>query len=292
MTRPRLIAEAAIALVLFGCIPVVVKSIAANPFTIGIFRLTVAMAGLLLIAVLRKRLVALGGRDVARLALIGLLFFGHWITYFFAIKTSSASIGAIGLSTYGIHLLILSAMFGRARLRALDVLAVTIAIAGAVMVLPSFDVRNDVTGGMLLAIFSAVMYASLPILHQRWSHLSSSVRALGQFTFAWLLFLMFLPKSDWTLAPRDWGGLVFLAVGSTLVGHTLWVRVTTELSSPVTSVIYYANVPFAVALGVIFLGEPLTTRTLIGGAMVIVGSLTGMLNQRALAMRAASEALQ
>lgn len=292
MTRPRLIAEAVIALVLFGCIPVVVKSIAANPFTIGIFRLTVATAGLLLIALVRKRLVALDGRDVARLALIGLMFFGHWITYFFAIKTSSASIGAIGLSTYGIHLLILGAIFGGTRLRTLDVVAVTIAVAGAVTVLPSFDVRNAITGGMLLAIVSAVMYASLPILHQRWAHLSSAVRALGQFTFAWLLFLLFLPKSDWALAPRDWGGLVFLAVGSTLIGHTLWVRVTTELSSSVTSVIYYANVPFAVALGVIFLGEPLTTRTLIGGAMVIAGSLTGLLHQRAVAARATSEAVR
>lgn len=273
----RLAAEAVAALLLFGCIPVVVKFIAANPYTIGAFRLTVATIGLGAVMLLRRELRAIGARDLMRLAAIGFLFFAHWLTLFFAIKTSTASIGAIGLSTYGIHLLLLGAIVTRTRPTITTVLAVLVAAAGAILVVPAFTLGNATAVGMVLAAVSAFFYASLPILHQRWAHLPSSTRALGQFGFALLFFLAFLPRTRWDLAPRDWAGLLFLAIGVTLIGHSLWVRVTTRLSSTTTAVIYYGNIPIAVLLGVLVLGEPLTPRTILGGLMIIGGSVLGLL---------------
>jgi drug/metabolite transporter (DMT)-like permease len=126
--------------------------------------------------------------------------------------------------------------------------------------------------GMALALASALLYATLPILHQRYVAIPMSLRTLGQFGFALLCFLLFLPKSNWDLTPMDWGGLAFLGFGATLVAHTLWVRVTTDLTPAVASIIYYGNVPFAVLLGVIILGEPLTWRTM-------TGSLAGLVPQ-------------
>jgi drug/metabolite transporter (DMT)-like permease len=135
---------------------------------------------------------------------------------------------------------------------------------------------NAVAVGMLLSCISAAFYASLPVLHQRWSHLPSSTRALGQFGFALLFFLLFLPKTRWDLASRDWAGLLFLAIGVTLIAHSLWVRVTTRLSPAVTAVIYYGNIPIAVLLGVVVLHEPLTMRTVAGGVLIVGGSLLGL----------------
>ncbi|HET8773010.1 MAG TPA: DMT family transporter [Thermoanaerobaculia bacterium] len=274
--RHRTATEACIALVLFGCIPVVVRSVSANAFTIGIFRLTVATLGLGAMMFFRRELRRVPVRDLARLAVIGLLFAAHWLTLFLGVKASSASIGAIGLSTYGAHLLVLGALFGAAHIRAADVIAVAIAAFGAVLVVPSFTLADDVALGMLLSSVSALLYASLPLLHQRWSHIDNSTRALGQFAFALAFFLLFLGKADWALAPRDWGGLLFLAIGVTLIGHSLWVRVTTRLSPPVTSIIYYANIPVAIALGAILLGERLTLRSAIGAALIIGASVLGL----------------
>lgn len=275
----RTFTEAAIALVLFGCIPVVVKYVSANPWTIGIFRLVVATAGVLVILGIRGRLPRVSRGDLLRLAAIGVVFFLHWITYFLSIKISSASVGSIGLSTYGIDLLILGAIFGHGRLHAVDVIAVLLAVTGAIAIVPEFTLRDDTTAGMLLACISAVFYASLPILHQRFVHIPSSMRALGQFAFALLLFLFFLPKSDWHLRPIDWAGLAFLAFGSTLVGHSLWVRVTTRLSPAATSVIYYGNVPIAIALSVAILHEPVTPRLVSGAVLIIGGGVLGLTSQ-------------
>jgi drug/metabolite transporter (DMT)-like permease len=268
--------EAIIAILLFACIPVVVRTIAANPYTIGIFRLAVASTGLATIMAIRGELKRVAPRDLGRLAIIGALFFGHWLTLFFAVKASTASIGAIGLSTYGVDLLILGAIFSEHRIGATDVIAVLIAAAGAVLVVPKFDLRNGVAVGMLLSSASALMYACLPLLHQRWSHIAGTTRALGQFGFALLYFLLFIGRTQWTLAPRDWAGLLFLAIGVTLIAHSLWVRVTTRLSPSATSLVYYTNIPIAIALGVVLLGEPLTARTLAGAVLIIAGSVFGL----------------
>ena len=240
--------EALIAVALFGCIPVLVKLVSANPWTIGVVRLSVATTGLVLVMAARGTLQAPARADLARLAVIGFLFFGHWLTYFLAIKTSTASIGAIGLSTYGVYLLLLGAAFGHGRLHLIDVAAVLLAIAGAVTIVPGLDLRDDVTIGLALASLSALLYATLPILHQRWAHMTSSTRALGQFGFALAFFLLFLPKTEWSLSRIDWAGLGFLAIGSTLIGHSLWVGVTTRLSPYATSILYYGNLPFAIVL--------------------------------------------
>lgn len=284
--RHRTLIDAAIALTLFGCIPVVVRSVSANAFTIGIFRLTIATLGLGAMMAFRRQLRRVPARDLARLAVIGFLFFAHWLTLFLGIKASSASIGAIGLSTYGAHLLILGALFGGARVRTSDVVAVLIAIAGALLVVPAFNLGNDVALGMLLSSASALLYASLPLLHQRWSHIDDNTRALGQFAFALAFFLLFLGKAEWALTGRDWAGLLFLAIGVTLIGHSLWVRVTTRLSPSSTSILYYANIPIAIALSAILLGERLTIRSAIG-AMLIIGAGVLGLSRRVMRARAA-----
>lgn len=271
--------QAFVAVSLFGCIPVLVKLVSANAWTIGVVRLSVATAGLFVLIRMRERLPRLPRRDVLRLAVIGLIFFAHWLTYFLSIKASSASIGAIGLSTYGVYLLILGAAFGHGRLHAIDVIAVLLAIGGAVAIVPSFDLANDVTLGMALATVSAFLYATLPLLHQRWSHMPSRIRALGQFTFALVFFLLFLPKTDWALSARDWAGLGFLALGSTLIGHSLWVAVTTRLSPYATSIVYYGNLPVAIVLSIVVLGEALRPRTAAGAALILAGSLLGLGSQ-------------
>jgi drug/metabolite transporter (DMT)-like permease len=130
-----------------------------------------------------------------------------------------------------------------------------------------------------LALLSALFYATLPILHQRAAHIPTSIRTLGQFGVALLLFLLFLPKSNWDLNGGDWAALLFLAIGATLIAHTLWVRVTTAISPAAASVVYYGNVPFALFLAVVVLGEPLTWRTVTGVLLIIAGGVAGLLPQ-------------
>src|SRR5688572_30109382 len=111
----RDVLEAAVTILMMGAVPIIIRHISANPWTIGLVRLGVATAGMLLVIQLTRRWVTPSWREVRALALIGVLFGAHWALYFLSIKASSAAIAVIGQSTFGVHLVILGWLIGHHR---------------------------------------------------------------------------------------------------------------------------------------------------------------------------------
>jgi drug/metabolite transporter (DMT)-like permease len=77
----------------------------------------------------------------------------------------------------------------------------------------------------------------------------------------------------WTLAPSTGSllALVGLAVFSTALAFVIYFRLITTLGSVGTTAQAYLRVPIGVALGVIFLGETLTSTAWIGLGCVVIG---------------------
>jgi drug/metabolite transporter (DMT)-like permease len=272
----RVAIEAGVALFFFGCIAVVVKFVSANAITIGIARLAITVAIMVPFVLATKRLRGFSLSDVRPLAMMGVFFALHWLTFFLGIKIGSASIATVGLSTYGVHLVILGWFFHRSRITPADLLVLALAIAGTILVVPEFNIQNKGMIGLGLGVLSGFFYAFLPILHQKHSYLPAFTRALGQFVFAFVVFLLFWPLSDWNLTARDWSGLLFLAIMCTLISHTIWVRVTTTLSTRTTSVIYYLYVPVSLILSVIVLDERVDVVMIAGAALIILANMLGV----------------
>ncbi len=273
----RIIIEATIALFFFGCIAVVVKFVSANAITIGIARLVVTVAILLPFLVATQRFKGITRSDFVPLAVMGLFFALHWLAFFFSIKIGSASIATVGLSTYGVHLVVLGWILHRSKPTRINFLVLVMAVAGSILVVPEFSFHNQEAIGLLLGVLSGLFYAFLPILQQRHSHLPALTRALGQFVFALVVFLFFWPLSDWHLSTQDWLGLLFLGVMCTLVSHTLWVRLTTVLPTRTTSVIYYLYVPVSLILSVVILGERVDAAMITGAGLIILANVIGVL---------------
>ncbi|BDD06088.1 DMT family transporter [Aureibacter tunicatorum] len=274
----RLVVETLLALVSFGFTPVLIKSVSANPYTIGIVRLciTMVLTGIFLASF--KEIKALSFKQVKSLALMGFLFGAHWVTYFISIKIGSASIAFLGLCTFGIHLILLGWIMKLRKPQWNDFLAVALVICGSLMVTPEFSLENNQTLGLLVAIISAVFFAGLPILQQRNSEISGSVRAFGQYGFALVLFLFTLPLTEWeSLTKSDWMGLVALSVVCTFIAHTLWVKATTELPTTVSSIIYYLTLPLAMGISYMFLGEEMTLEKVGGALLIIVANIISIL---------------
>jgi drug/metabolite transporter (DMT)-like permease len=272
--------EAAATILMMGAVPIIIRHIAANPWTIGLVRLGVAAAGIATVIAITRRWVTPTPREWRALALIGLLFGAHWALYFLSIKASSAAIAVIGQSTFGVHLVVLGWLIGHHRVERADLLAVGLAVAGSLMVAPRWSLQNRDTLGLLLGIVSAFFYAFLPILHQRLAHLSSATRVLGQFVFALVVFLPALPAANWRLSAHDWFWLMVLAVVCTLVQHTLWTRLTTRLPTLTTSVLFYLAVPVTLVLGVTVLGERVSGWMLGGAALIVSGNLLALTKRR------------
>ncbi len=276
----RLILLAVIAVFLMALVPVTIKLIQVSPWMVGFVRLLIAVVGLYLFAKACKQSVWSQKQNWLPITLIGLTFAIHWLTYFYSIQFSTASIAAIGVSTYGAHLLLLGWWFHGQRPSLFEFLCVSLAFVGVFFVVPEFSLKNEMTLGLVLGVLSGLLYACLPILHQKYKHINNQRRAFGQFFIAMWVFaisLPFLPVKAFELNNDAVIGLVILGIFSTLIGHSLWVKVTTELNHVVSSVVYYLYVPITLLLSFFVLDEPLTSNKLIGASLIIVANVAGLI---------------
>lgn len=272
--NPKTFAIAIGAILIMAIVPILIKSVNANVFTIGLGRLGLTVFFISLYFAYKKGYSKINGvRDWFDLFIIGFVFGLHWLTYFLSIKLSSASIGVIGVSTFGIHLLILNWLFKGQRVTLFEFGAVLVCFAGCLLVVPEFSLRNSNTTGLLIGVLSGFLYACLPLLHQRADRIPTSTRAWGQFVFALVVFLPFAGQSQWQLAPADWLKLLVLGLLCTLIAHSMWVKASTELPGVVTGLVYYLYIPIAIVLSAAFLGEKITLPVIVGGLLILSANI-------------------
>lgn len=288
MATTRLILIGVFAVLTMSAVPVLVKATDANAYTIGIARLAIAVAAFAPLMWWRRRLGALDARQWRQLVVIGLVFGVHWLTYFFSIKLATAAIAALTIVTYSVQYLLLAWLFNGERVMPVEWLAIAACFAGCVIVSPELSLGNHTSLGIAVGLVSALLYAALPLLHQRAASIGTPERTWGQFSFALLVFLPLWPRADWQLAGSDIQILLALGLLCTVVSHGLWVKSSTELPAIYSSMIYYLYLPGALVGSVLFLDEPMTPEKLAGCALVL-GSSTALSLYRYRRSRRASQ---
>lgn len=266
--------SAIVAVMLMASVPVIIKLISANELQIGIIRLLIGAVVLFFFLRLKQYRWRLSYHEWGVLLLLGCLFGLHWYTYFKGIKLSTPSIAAIGVGTFGIHLVIMSHLFLKQPIRSSDWLAIALALFGLYLVVPTFEWQSEYFQGLVYSVVSGMFYACLPIIHQKASQIPNNVRAWGQFSFALIPFLFFGHSMQWELLTAfDWKGLIYLGIIATLVAHSLWVKATTELPATVTSMIYYLYVPVAMLLSFWFFNESFDLQKIVGAGIIVLANL-------------------
>ena len=273
MPPVRLLLIALTAVLTMSLVPVLVKLVSANETTIAVARLAIGIAFFTPLALKGGQLRGLPKKDWLTLLVIGLVFAVHWQTYFMSIKLAGAGLGAMAISTYGMQYLVLAWAINKEPISAVEWCAVVVCMAACVVAAPSLTLSNQVAQGLAIGLFTAFLYALMPLLHQRIAHLSTSVRTWGQFSFAMLGFAFFLPVTQWQLTPQDWIYLSVLGVVSTVVAHSLWIKASTEMPPLFTSVIYYLYLPSAMIQAAYFADEPLDTQKSLAAGMIVVASV-------------------
>lgn len=272
----RLVLLAVLAVFLMAMVPVIIKYIEVDPWLIGAFRLAVSVVGLVLLAGLTRKPLIARRENWIFIFLLGLVFATHWLTYFYSIQLSTASIAAIGVSTFGAHLLLLGWLVHKQPPHWLELFCVLLAFVGVYMVVPEFDINDGMTIGLILAVISGFLYALLPLMHQKYRHINGERRTFGQFFVAMVIFSFGLPQVEWSIPKESWIGLIVLGVVCTLVAHSLWIKVSTELNHVVTSVVYYLYVPIAMLFSFVFLDELLSPQQLFGAGLIIFANILGI----------------
>ncbi|WP_187276494.1 DMT family transporter [Parahaliea maris] len=273
VVNSRLIIIALVAVATMSAAPVLISATTANEVTIGFTRLAIATLVFTPMVLWQGRLWRLAPRQWRQLVVIGLVFAVHWLSYFASIKLSTPSIAALTITTYGVQYMLLAWFFNGERVAAVEWIAIACCFAGCLVVSPALSFDNATSKGIAVGLFSALLYAVLPLLHQRAEGVRTADRTWGQFFFALLFFLPLWPLSSWELQTADVYQLLTLALLCTVISHGLWVKSSTELPAIYSSMIYYLYLPLSMLESVLFLGESLTPQKILGAALVVGSSL-------------------
>ena len=239
------------------------------------------MAGLLLLAIMRWRGVrmpmdaATWRRFLFQTCLNSVI---PWTMVAWGSQTLDAGVATILNSTAPIFTFFLTLAITRHEsLTSRKLIGVVAGMAGiclivGVQALSGFGAELTAQIAMVLA---AIAYAGAAILGRGFRDLDPMVPAAGSLLCgaAMLIPVSLVLERPWTLQPSTSSmlALAALAVFSTALAFVIYFRLIRTLGSVGTTAQAYLRVPIGVAVGVVFLGEQLSSTAWIGLGCVIVG---------------------
>lgn len=165
---------------------------------------------------------------------------------------------------------------GRGAATARQLVGVALAMGGTLLIvgMQAFSAIDAQLLAQLAIVAATACYAGAAIYGGSFRGIDPMLPAAGSLLCgAVLLVPVSLIDRPWTLHPslRSIAALLCLAVVSTALALTLYFRLIRTLGSVGATAQAYLRVPIGVAIGAVFLGEPLVATTTIGLVFVIGG---------------------
>jgi drug/metabolite transporter (DMT)-like permease len=210
-------------------------------------------------------------RQLAMLALGGLLLGSHWLTFFEAVKVSGVAIATLGFASFPAFTVLLEGLLFRERTRPSEFAMVALVCLGLILVTPNFDLDNQATVGLLWAILSGLLFALLSLLNRAGTRGLDPVQAaLCQNLTVLLCFLPFAWPLLPSLALLDWFWLALLGVFCTGLAHSLFVASLRVIKARSAAVIFALEPVYGIAFAWWLFNEIPTLRMLLGGTLIIL----------------------
>jgi len=266
----RELMELHLAVFLFGFAGLFGKIINLPAMAIVFWRVLFASLLLFMIILIRGEGFKVRGKARFFIPILGVLLAIHWSTFFYSIQISTVAIGLITYSTFPIFTALLEPLFLRERFEKVNILLSLLVFLGIVLIVPSFDISNNITQGVIWGTLSGFTFSLLTIINRRYvKEYSSLTLAFYQDGFATLslfplvLFTNFLPYG------MDLGYVVLLGVVFTGVAHTLFIGSLRRVKANYASIIAALEPLYGIVFAFLLLGEVPALRTVIGGAIII-----------------------
>jgi drug/metabolite transporter (DMT)-like permease len=213
-------------------------------------------------------------RELAACAVIGCLLPGANAILFFAERNVPTGLASLIIASVPLWLVVLR-LAGHERIPWQALAGVGIGFAGvAVLAQPSGGAR---WWGIALCVCSALMWSAGSFLSAR---LPMPGNPLAATSFEMLTGgLIMFPFSIFTVhhfspSAASIAGWIYLVTFGSIVGYTAYVWLLANAPLGLVSTYAYVNPVVAITLGVLFRGEHLTWRLLIGAVIVVVAVAT------------------
>ncbi|MFH6604141.1 DMT family transporter [Maribacter algicola] len=209
-------------------------------------------------------------KDRLHIFLTGVLMGLHWIFYFYSLRLSNVAIGMLSLFTYPILTSFLEPLILKVKLQRVHLLLGLLVLFGIYFLVPDFDLENDYSIAVLLGMLSAFFYALRNILLKtKVNNYNGSVLMTYQAAIIGILLLPALYRADFELVLGQWKGLAALALLTTAIGHTLFLRSFQHFSITTASIISSIQPVYGILIGALFLSEIPSWTTIFGGILIL-----------------------
>jgi drug/metabolite transporter (DMT)-like permease len=241
--------------------------------TLDFLAVRFAIAGVVMFAVAHRAVLAMSREVLRRAVVVGAIYGVAQILQTAGLAHTAASVSGFITGMYVVCTPLLAAVLLRTRIGPLTWAAVALATAGlGVLTLQGFSVGY----GEALTFVAAVLYALHIIALGAWS---TARDALGMSVVQLLVIAVIClvaTAPDGVVLPdtgRDWASVVYMAMvaGALALIAQTWAQ--SQLSPTRTAIIMSMEPVFAAFFAVLLGGEGLTSRMLLGGAMVLAAML-------------------
>ncbi|MFD2264303.1 DMT family transporter [Lacibacterium aquatile] len=239
------------------------------------------IAGLLLLAVLRMRGIALPmdrgtwGKFFIQACLNSALPFT--LIAWAELSVDAGLAGILNSLTPVMTVLLTLAWSRHEALSGTKLLGVALGLGGVCLIVgvQALQGIGDQLWGQLAVVLATACYAGAAIFGKNFKGLDPIAPAAGSLICGAIILipLSLIIDRPWTLTPSNQSltALLILAVFSTAGAFTLYFRLIHTLGSVGTTAQGYLRTPIAVGIGALFLGESLTSTAWIGLVCVILG---------------------
>ncbi|MES2822865.1 MAG: DMT family transporter [Pseudomonadota bacterium] len=239
------------------------------------YRTWIAAAALFLWVWWREGGIGLGSvRDYVRMAILGALLCVHWITYFHSMQVANIAIGMLALYVYPVITVFMEPWLKKVRIDWRDVAVGAVVFAGVFLLVPEFDLANNMTQGVLWGVLSAFTFALRNLLLAHWFSKQSSARSMSyQVLVVALLMTPVLLTSAHTPSHNDWWLLLILGFVFTAFSHSLFGYALRFLKAKTVGLVACMQPVYGVIYGVLFLHSIPEFSTLLGGVIIVTAAI-------------------
>ncbi len=243
--------------------------------TVLAFRFALATVILWPLLWVRGRFQLLTGRTLAVAAGLGGLGYATMSgLYFLGLEYMTAGLVAIVLYTYPAIVVCFVAVANPTRVTKTVLVALALSIGGVALITGADPAGVD-PRGVAVVLGAAIAYATYIVTSQR-ALTTVDARTLTAFVLpaAAVSFFGFGLGTDTLTVPAGptaWGVVVALALVATVGPVLAFFAGISRIGASRASIVSTVEPAVTVALGAIVLGEPITTVTVVGGALVVTG---------------------
>lgn len=242
-----------------------------------------AIAGVVLLGALAVRApgrLRVPAREIPFFALFGLVVAGNYACYFLALQRVPVAVAIILLYTYPAFTALAARVLFNEPLTGRKILAVALTFAGIVLIAvggnaPSMRVSP---AGLLLGLGSGLTMAAYGLMGKRATR-RFSPWTTACYSFAAAAVWLTLVRSQemagaLAYAPAMWAGLLYLAVGPTLLAYGLFLWAVQRVDVSRVSVWTTLEPPISSLLALVVLGEAISPSQGLGGLVILAGVMT------------------